>query len=112
MVQQTWNVGKSMAVAHAKWDSQEQNVMNANRILLVTNVIHVVLVSLIIHCVKVYLSSLVLTTPFNFTFQIAFRAEQLYNFYISRKNKSTSRNWILSWTLEQHRNNRFGRCII
>ena len=84
MVQQTWNVGKSMAVAHANWDSQEQNVINANRILLVTNVIHVVLASLIIHCVKVYLSSSVLITPFSFTFQIAFRAEHLYNLkYVS-----------------------------
>ena len=50
MVQLLWIV-ITMVNALAEWDMQEENVMNANQIILVTNVMHVNPTSLIIHLV-------------------------------------------------------------
>ena len=53
-----WNVTMSMEIVHARRDSREANVMNANQISLGTSVTHVLKASLIIHLAKVDLKDL------------------------------------------------------
>ena len=59
MVQQVWNVEKTMVNVFAKWDLQESNVKNVGHLSLVTSVINVNQGSTTIHLVmKVCLNHL------------------------------------------------------
>ena len=57
MDQPHWNVMISMEIVHARRDSLEANVMNANQISLGTSVTHVMMPSLIIQHARVCLTN-------------------------------------------------------